>query len=340
MKELLSSLAHARRDHLSLLAAMADDAAPAAAEPPSAKAAPVIGGLFAAMITPYDDSGHLNVAVAEAFVRFYVEKGVDGVFVISNVGEFALLPIEERRELIRLCRRAGGPNLKVCPGVTAFQLEESLAMAAFAKAEGADAVILSAPIYYPYSAQYVESFIFAFLDKAPLPVLFYNSPKFANPVPVDTLVRIMSHPNIISMKESSADVMFLLKYLARAERAGIKKPVMLGFEELLLTGLAHGAAGCITCSAGVVPELLRGIIDSFRAGDFARAASLQKSVARITEAVGAYGFPHGFKAAMAARGFSFRIAQAQLPDQEERFQGAIQPLKALIDAELEAHGLK
>lgn len=300
---------------------------------------PKIQGAFCAMMTPFDKNGRLSADMARDMVAFFIEKGLDGIFTVSNVGEFAALPFEEKLALIEVCCEAGKNDLLVCPGVTDFDYAHMLTLAKYAQAKGAAAVVLSAPIYYPYSAQYIERYIASFLDESPLPVIFYHSPKFAQPVSFDFLLGVMSHPNVAAVKESSGDAVFLFQLMEECGFRGIETPVMLGFEELLLTGLTAGASGCITSCGGIVPELIAGIINAYRAGDIQRAIAMQASINRLTMHIKRYGFPLGYKMAMKARGFDFRIIKSGLDDLEAEYTRAIPEFEALIRREFTLHDI-
>lgn len=303
------------------------------------KTPPAIQGVYAAMITPFNAAGRLDEDTARAMMDFYISKGLDGVFAVSNVGEFAALPLEEKMALAEVCCQAGKGRLTVCPGVTDFDYGNTLALANHAKEKGAAAVVLSAPIYYPYSQKYVETFITSFLDESPLPVIFYHSPKFAQPVTFEFLLTLLAHPKVAAVKESSGDAMLLLRLLEALRAKGLSTPVMLGFEELFLTGLVHGARGSITSCGGILPELMTALLRSHQKGDIQKAAALQQSVCRITSAIKLYGFPLGYKMAMAARGFPLRIVKSGLPALEQEYQAALPALRQVIQTEFEQHGL-
>lgn len=296
---------------------------------------PTIQGVFTAMMTPFNETGGIDRRMTEKFVDFYVEKGLDGIFAVSNVGEFATMSLEEKRELMDICCEAGKGRIQVCPGVTDLNLDNCLALAEHAKQSGADAVVISPPIYYRYFPEYVEEFLRIFFRDTPIPAIFYHSPNFACPVSFDFLLELLTSPHIAAVKESSGSATFLLKLLSRMEQDGLKTPVMLGFEELYLTGLVHGAKGSMTSCGGVVPELMRGINDSFHAGNMERAQKLQKLVCRIIDRFAAYGLPYGYKLGMAARGFPFRILRStRMEVLEGKLQAEVASIRELVDESL------
>jgi len=291
-------------------------------------------GVYGAMITPFASNGKIDEEVVERLVDFYICKGIDGVFAVSNVGEFPCLTADERKRLIDQSCSKGCGKLKVCSGVSDINFDVTIKLAEHSARRGADAVVISAPSIYKYRPEYVESFIRTFLEQTPLPVIFYNSPMYANPVSFDFLIEIMAHPNVIALKDSSGDAILLQKLIARCEDEQIDTPVLIGFEDLCLTGLVHGAKGSMTSSGGIVPELMIELTKSFKEGNINRAIDIQKSVSRIASLLASYGLPHGYKLGMVARGFSFNIIQSpKLFDYENYLKGQVDIIRELIVGE-------
>ena len=58
-----------------------------------------LGRLFTAMITPFDESGAVNVAEAVRIAKFLVDRGNDGLIVSGTTGESPALENEEKLEL-------------------------------------------------------------------------------------------------------------------------------------------------------------------------------------------------------------------------------------------------
>lgn len=54
-------------------------------------------GIYAAMITPFNEDGRVDLEQVSQIINFLIEKKVDGIFPVSNVGEFLSLTLEEKR---------------------------------------------------------------------------------------------------------------------------------------------------------------------------------------------------------------------------------------------------
>ena len=53
-------------------------------------------GIFPALLTPFDESDHINVPVLEQLVEYNLRKGVNGFYVGGSTAEAFLLTEEER----------------------------------------------------------------------------------------------------------------------------------------------------------------------------------------------------------------------------------------------------
>lgn len=293
-----------------------------------------IKGVWAAVMTPFKEDGTVCGQTMEKFMKFYLEKGLDGIFPASNVGEFAALSFEERCEIIRICTSMGKSKMNIFPGVTDLNLNQSIKLADFAAKQGADGVVVSTPYYYPYGNEFVESYLRIFIKESPLPVMLYHSPRFSAPVSEELLLELLAEPKVVAVKESSGEVRFLLSLMERIKARGIDAKVMVGWEELLLTGLVHGASGCITSCGGIVPEILKEIYGRFMQGDIPGAMRCQESICRITRVLGKYGFPGGYKMGMAARVPCRILQSSRMQELEEKLQNGSREVQELIKREL------
>jgi dihydrodipicolinate synthase/N-acetylneuraminate lyase len=101
--------------------------------------------------------------------------------------------------------------------------------------------------------------------------------------------------------------------------AGEDMPVLTGREEMLFPCLAMGGKGCMTATAGILPEIMVAIYDTWKIGDYDRARELQFSILLTIRAMFSLPFPLGFKIAMEMRGFKMGPPKQPLSS-AERFK--------------------
>jgi N-acetylneuraminate lyase/4-hydroxy-tetrahydrodipicolinate synthase len=77
-----------------------------------------------------------------------------------------------------------------------------------------------------------------------------------------------------------------------------------------------GAKGCMTATAGILPEVMVGIYNAWREGNYEKAKDLQFSILLLVRALFAAPFPLAFKTALEVRGFKMGPPQQPLSDAE------------------------
>ena len=292
-------------------------------------------GVYSAMMTPFDKCGEVDFAEVQRIVEFLINKKVNGVFPVSNVGEFLRLDNGQKKGIIKTVCEIGKGKIRITPGITDININSMFAMADYCAECGADAVVVSAPYYYKHTDEYIRTYFNAIADHSALPVCLYNSPSFCNPISTDLLLEICAHPNIVAVKESSGDVKFLTNFMRLIKERDIDIHVLVGWEELTYTGLLLGGSGCVVSSGGIIPEILLELVHSYETGDLSRAFECENSVCKITSAISAYGFPQGYKMAMRSRGFNFEIYQGSaFTEINEKLIAECKAMSELIEGEI------
>lgn len=284
------------------------------------------GGGYAAMLTPFDAQGRINEQVIAAMVEFYVSQKLDGVFPISNVGEFIQISEDQKRDFIDIVMAAARGRIKVTPGISSPNPQQSIEFGRYCLKAGADAVVVSAPYYFKYPPEIVESFLSTVARGLDLPVILYNIPLYAHEISVDSLRRLLAIDNIVAIKESSGSLATVQNMLNMAADLNRDLRVMVGWEEMLLAALTLGAHGCMTASAGILPELITAVIQQYQTGKLDAAAHNQRLVARATEQMKKVFFPYGYKLGMQARGFDLGPFAIEIPpgmSQQVKLQQAV-----------------
>ena len=261
-----------------------------------------LGGVLAPITTPFDSAtGEVAPVHLRHNVTRLIEAGVDGVVVAGSTGESALLDPEEQRRMIGWVREVLPDQRWLLAGTGAESTRQAVALTRAAGAEGADAVLVRPPGYFAsaVSPASLADYYRAVADASPVPVLVYNIPKYTHlPIAAGLLQQLVSHANIVGVKDSSGDA----KNLAAYRDAAPGWSVFVGSGSLLYQALELGCDGGILAAACFAAELCARIVAAFRAGDREGAGKLQERLGPLDkEVVGRLG-PAGVKAAMDAVG--------------------------------------
>jgi 4-hydroxy-2-oxoglutarate aldolase len=260
-----------------------------------------LAGVFAPITTPFDPaSGEISPQHLKDNVTRLLTDGLDGIVVAGSTGEAPLLDSDEHRRVVAWTREVTPQGKWLIAGTGAESTRQAVALTRAAAAEGADAVLVRPPSYFPaVAARALANYFRAVADASPVPVLVYNIPKYTHvSLPPELLQELSTHARIVGAKDSSGD----LKNLAAYREAAPQWAVFVGSGSLLLPALELECNGGIVAVACFAARLCADLIAAYRAVDRAAATALQDRITPLDkEIVGKLG-PGGVKAAMDAVG--------------------------------------
>ena len=272
--------------------------------------APRYSGIVPPLVTPLRDADsgpdRLDRDGLDRLIDHVVAGGVHGLFVLGTTGEGPSLSHELQREVVRgACETVAG-RVPVLVGVTDTCAAESLALAAYAAACGADAVVLAPPYYFPAGQTELRRYVERLVPRMPLPTMLYNMPSLTKVAfETDTLDALTQLDQVVGVKDSGGD----LAYFERLVGLKQTRPdwsVLIGPEHLLAEALRTGGDGGVHGGANVFPKLFTRLYDAVNAGDDAAVTRLQEQVAKLGAIyeVGKYASRHikATKSALSLRG--------------------------------------
>ena len=276
-------------------------------------------GIYVAMLTPFTADGAINEKELRGIVEFQVTAGVHGLFPISSVGEYIHMAREDKFRIMEIIMEQNHGRARVCPGVGSSLPAESIILAKKAKALGCDAVVVAPPYYFPLSQENIEKYFESIADAVDIPIILYNVPLFTQPLSYDVVKRLARRSNVVAMKDSSGSMVDFLHFMDKVRIIGEDIHILTGREETLFPCLMVGGKGCMTATSGILPEIMLGIYEAWRAGDYEKAKELQFSILLLVRAMFSLPIPLGFKVAMETRGFAMGPPKQPLSD-AERFK--------------------
>jgi len=260
-------------------------------------------GVFVAMLTPFDKEGHIHETEVRKMVDFQIENGVNGLFPVSSAGEYIHLTREEKVTLMEIVHDQAKGRVPVTPGVGSTCPAESIFLAKKAREMGCRAVVIPPPHFYPLPQTMIAQYFETVIDAVDIPVILYNIPLFTQPLSYDTVKGLSRKANVVAMKDSSGSMVDFLHFMDSVRLEEVEMNFLTGREETLLPCLMMGGKGCMTATAGILPEVMVEIYQCFLSGDYDKARALQFSLLPIIRAMFSMPFPVGFKTIMEMRGF-------------------------------------
>jgi 4-hydroxy-tetrahydrodipicolinate synthase len=297
--------------------------------------APKIGSLLTAMLTPFDESGALDVQAAARLARFLVDEGNDGLVVCGTTGESPALGDDEKLALFSTVLEAVGDRAAVVAGTGGNNTRHSVQMTERAAALGVHGILAVVPYYNKPTQDGMLVHFGAIASATDLPVIVYNIPARtgANMLPVTLLELARRHPNIVGVKESSGDCAQFSEIL-RGRPPGFR--FWSGDDYLFLPSLALGGDGLISVAAHLCARELRELLEAFRAGDNPRAARIHLELSPLVAALFATTSPIPVKWALGELGFALGPCRSPLgampADLAARLLPLLEPFRDRIDA--------
>jgi N-acetylneuraminate lyase/4-hydroxy-tetrahydrodipicolinate synthase len=223
---------------------------------------------------------------------------------------------EEKVRMMEVMVDQNKGRVKITPGVGSSLPAESIFLAQKAKEIGCDGVVVAPPYFYQLSQENIETYFESIADAVDIPNILYNIPLFTQPISYDVVKRLARHENVVGMKDSSGSMVDFIHFIDKIKIAGEDIHVLTGREETLFPCLMVGGKGCMTATAGILPEIMVDLYDAWKNQNYAEAKQLQESILLILRTMFSLPFPLGFKYAMELRGFKMGPPKQPLSDAE------------------------
>lgn len=239
----------------------------------AARAADAFGTVCTAMVTPFTETGALDLDGAAALATHLVDAGNDSLVISGTTGESPTTTDDEKFELIRAVVGAVGSRARIIAGVGSFSTEHSVELAKHANKAGAHGVLVVTPYYSKPPQAGILHYMETVATAGDLPAMLYDIPgRSAVPITTDTLVRLAEHPNILAVKDAKGNLYESSWVMSRSDLVYYS-----GEDALNLALLAHGAIGVVSVVAHVCPAAYARMVRAATAGDFdaARAAHFE-----------------------------------------------------------------
>ncbi|MCG8544010.1 MAG: 4-hydroxy-tetrahydrodipicolinate synthase, partial [Alphaproteobacteria bacterium] len=172
---------------------------------------------------------------------------------VGTTGESPTLSHAEHKRVVELCIEAAAGRVPVIAGAGSNSTAEAVDFTKHAKEAGADAVLVVSPYYNKPSQEGLYQHFKAVAEAADIPVIVYNIPgRSVVDISVDTMARMAKVPNIIGVKDATAD---LARPLETRLTAGKDFCQLSGEDATVAAFLAQGGVGCISVTSNVAPKM-------------------------------------------------------------------------------------
>lgn len=268
------------------------------------------GAVITAMVTPFDESGALDLEGASHLAKWLAAHGSDGLVVGGTTGEGPVLSDVEMVELFSIVSES--VTIPVIAGTGTNDTRHSIERTQMAEAAGVDAVLVVTPYYNRPSQAGLVAHFEAVARETTLPVILYDIPvRTGRKIAHDTLLHLGREvSNIVAVKDSAGDPAASARLVAEAP-PGFE--VYSGDDALTLPLLAIGAVGNVSVAANWAPGAVSEMIAAFNKGDAEGARTANARLIESYDFESSEAFPNPLPAKAACRALGLPAGQCRLP---------------------------
>lgn len=279
-------------------------------------------GVIPAFYACYDEEGNVSPERVRELTKYFIGKGVKGLYVNGSSGECIYQSVEDKKVILENVMKEAKGKLTIIAHVACNNTKDSQELAAHAESLGVDAIAAIPPIYFRLPEYAIAQYWNDISDAAPnTDFVIYNIPQLAGVALTDSLFAEMrKNPRVIGVKNSSMPVQDIQMF---KKAAGEDYIIFNGPDEQFISGRVIGAEGGIGGTYGVMPDLFLKMDEYVRAGKFDIAREIQYDVNEVIYKM------------CSAHGNMYAVIKAILKINEGLEVGSVRkPLAALIESDM------
>jgi 4-hydroxy-tetrahydrodipicolinate synthase len=227
--------------------------------------------------------GSVDEKALASFVDWQIREGTHGVVPVGTTGESPTLSHAEHKRVVDAVIAVARGRVPVIAGAGSNSTEEAIDLARHAKEAGADAALVVTPYYNKPTQEGLFLHFTAIADAVDLPIIIYNIPsRSVIDMSVDTMARLARHPNIVGVKDATAN---LVRPLHTRRACGPGFCQLSGEDHTAIAFLAAGGVGCISVTGNVAPRLCSTMQSAWAEGRVAEAMAIQDRLLGLHDAM-------------------------------------------------------
>ena len=239
-----------------------------------------IQGSIVAIVTPMFEDGSVDWKGLEKLVEWHIQEGTNSIVAVGTTGEASTLSMAEHTQVIKEIIRVANKRIPIIAGTGENSTHEAIELTKEAKELGADAALLVTPYYNKPTQEGLFQHYKAIAEASDLPLILYNVPgRTGVDMLNETVIRLADIPQIVGIKDATGDVPRGIELIKGLE--GKTMTVYSGDDATAYQLMEHGAKGNISVTANVAPKAMSNVCAAALAGDHAKAAEFNATVANL-----------------------------------------------------------
>ncbi|PAV28361.1 4-hydroxy-tetrahydrodipicolinate synthase [Virgibacillus profundi] len=254
-------------------------------------------GIMTALVTPLNSEHEVDEEKFRDLINFQIDSNVHSLLVLGGTGEYTSLSMAQKKKVVELAVKIAKGRIPIVVGIIDPGIGSSIEIGLYAKAAGADAVMVVTPYYVRPTQQGIIEYYKKLDETLKMPILLYNIPHKTgvNMLP-NTVEEILEKTsNVVGIKECTENFGQMVELI---NSVGDKITVLAGEEFAAVASMIFGAKGSVMASANVVPELWVKFYNLVQDGETEKVILLNKENYSLFKAVFMEGNPGPLKVAL------------------------------------------
>ncbi len=258
-------------------------------------------GILAAVVTPFDADGALDLPGIERQVDHILGGGATGVVSTGSTGEFFSLSMEEQKAVNAAYAKAAQGRGFAIAGTGALTTRAAIELTEAAAEAGADAAMIVPPFYDTLNFEELLAHYKAISDAVDLPIMYYNLPSVSGvDLTPEQFAQLGRETNVTCFKDTGGDNTKLATILF--EHAD-DITALNGWDTYTFQALALGAKAGVWGAASFIPGLAAELYQALAVkGDLDRARELWKQINPICVFLEQHNYAAAIKAGVSLVG--------------------------------------
>src|SRR5437016_560063 len=280
-------------------------------------------GVFTPIATPFTSDDTLDEKALAGNIKRWMTTPLTGLVVLGSNGEAPQLEEEEADRVVEIARANVPKDRPLIVGTGRESTKATIAATTRAADLGADAALVRTPSFFKNqmtSDVFIHHYM-AVADASRIPVLLYNVTMYTSvTLGADAVEQLSAHPNIVGMKESGNDILYISECINRTPD---DFTFLAGSATTLFQSMCAGADGAVLALAALIPDECVQLVQFVQQNKIAEARALQRKVTPLARSIGGgYGIT-GLKAAMDLLGFNGGLPRPPLRPASKQIVEAI-----------------
>jgi 4-hydroxy-2-oxoglutarate aldolase len=286
-------------------------------------------GVFTPIATPFASDDTLDEKALAGNIKRWMTTPLTGLVVLGSNGEAPQLEDEEADRVVEIARAGMPKDRPLIVGTGRESTRATIAATRRAADLGADAALVRTPSFFKnqmtseiFMRHYAEV-----ADASRIPILLYNVTMYTSvTLGADAVEQLSAHPNIVGMKESGNDILYISECVNRTPD---DFTVLAGSATTLFQSLCAGVDGAVLALAALLPDECVQMVKLVKQNRIAEARELQRKVTPLARSIGGGFGITGLKAALDLLGFNGGLPRPPLRPASKQI---VETLRGQLDA--------